>query len=127
MISITSGFDWSFLWKSKPDRDKIAAGLKEALRVGTENSVRLTGRLDGFYKNPQIKIPLPNQLRKIEKVLRQIGLGEQVDKFILSLNRAAEKAAPAAKDIFWKAIKEMTFDDAIAIFKGGDTASNRLF
>lgn len=126
-ISITLGFDWDFLWKAKPDQEKIAAGLKEALRVGTDNSVQLTGRLDGFYKNPQIKIPLPNQFQKMEKVLRQFGLEDQVDEFILSLNRAAEKATPAARDIFWKAIKEMTFDDAVTIFKGSDTAATDYF
>lgn len=127
VFSAALGFDWNFLWKPKPDQKKIAAGLKEALRVGTDNSVQLTGRLDGFYKNPQIKIPLPVQFQKIEKFLRRFGLEEQVDEFILSLNRAAEQAAPAARDIFWNAIKEMTFDDAIAIFKGSDMAATDYF
>jgi hypothetical protein len=127
MFSVTLSFDWNFLWKPKPDQKKIAAGLKEALQIGTDNSVQLTGRLDGFYKNPQIKIPLPVQFQKIEKVLRQFGLEEQVDEFILSLNRAAEKAAPAARDIFWKAIQAMTFDDVIAVFKGSDTAATDYF
>lgn len=124
---VTLGFDWSSLWKPKPDQQKIAAGLKEALQVGTENSVKQTGQVDGFYKNPSIMIPLPDQMQKVEKVLRQLGLGTQVDQFVLSLNRAAERATPAAKDIFWGAIKEMTFDDAINIFEGKDTAATDYF
>lgn len=126
-ITVTYGFDWSFLFQPKPDKGKIASGLKEALEVGTENAVKQAGQVDGFYNNPEIKIPLPDKLLKMEKVLRQVGLGAQVDQFTLSLNRAAEKATPAAKDIFWGAIKEMTFNDAITIFKGKDTAATEYF
>lgn len=126
-ITVAYGFDWSFLFQSKPDKGKIAAGLKEALEIGAENAVKQAGQVDGFYKNPEIKIPLPDQLLKMDKVLRQLGLGAQVDQFALSLNRAAEKATPAAKDIFWGAIKEMTFNDAITIFKGKDTAATEYF
>lgn len=126
-VRVTLGIDWSFLWQPKPDRAKIAAGLKEALKIGTENTVRQAGQVDGFYQNPMIKILLPDQLLKMEKVLRQLGLGAQVDQFVLSLNRAAERATPAAKDIFWGAIKEMTFEDAITIFKGNDTAATDYF
>lgn len=126
-VTITPALDWSSLWKTKPDQQKIAAGLKEALRIGTENSVKQTGQVDGFFNNPAIKILLPNEMKKFEKVLRQLGFEKQVDQFILSLNRAAERAAPAAKEIFWSAIKEMTFDDAIAIFKEGDTAATDYF
>ncbi|MGE5606593.1 MAG: DUF4197 domain-containing protein [Bacteroidota bacterium] len=126
-VRVALGFDWSFLWQPKPDQAKIAAGLKEALKIGTENTVKQAGQVDGFYKNPAIKIPLPEQLLKMEKVLRQLGLGAQVDQFALSLNRAAERATPAAKDIFWGAIKEMTFEDALTIFKGNDTAATDYF
>lgn len=126
-VGVAFGFDWSFLWQPKPDQAKIAAGLKEALQIGTENTVRQAGQVDGFYQNPAIKIPLPDQLKRLEKVLRQLGLGDQVDQFVLSLNRAAERATPAAKDIFWGAIKEMTFEDALAIFKGNDTAATDYF
>lgn len=126
-VGVTLGFDWSVLWQPKPDQTKIAAGLKEALQIGTENTVRQAGQVDGFYQNPAIKIPLPDQLKRLEKVLRQLGLGDQVDQFVLSLNRAAERATPAAKDIFWGAIKGMTFEDALAIFKGNDTAATDYF
>lgn len=126
-ITVTLGFDWSSIFNQKPDKEKIAAGLKEALQVGTDNSVKQTGKVDGFFKNPSIKIPLPDQLQKSEKILRKLGLGSQVDRFVLSLNRAAEEATPAAKEIFWNAIKGMTFDDAVTIFKGNDTAATDYF
>ncbi len=126
-VTVTLAFDWSFLWTPKPDQPKIAAGLKEALQIGADNSVNQTGRVDGFFKNPAIKIWLPDEMKKFEKVLRQVGFEKQVDQFILSLNRAAEKATPAAKEIFWSAIKEMSFDDAFAILKGSDTAATDYF
>src|SRR5512147_759140 len=101
-----------YLDKDKPsdilDNKTIAAGLKEALSVGTRNSVSLVSKVDGYFKNPQIKIPLPENVRKIEKVLRSVGMGRDVDDFLLSMNRAAEKAAPRAQDLFLGAVKEMT-------------------
>jgi len=105
------------------DKETVAAGLKEALTVGSQNAVKTVSQTDGFFKNPAIKIPLPEKVQKVEKPLRKIGLGKQVDEFILTMNRAAEKAAPPAKDIFIGAIKEMTIVDAINILKGGDTAA----
>ncbi|NLY74851.1 MAG: DUF4197 domain-containing protein [Firmicutes bacterium] len=121
------GFDWRFFWKTKPDQPKIAAGLKEALQIGAENTVNRTGRIDGFYKNEAIRIPLPDQMQKAEKLLRQMGLGAEIDQFELSLNRAAEAAAPAAKELFWNAITEMTFEDAVKILNGCDTAATDYF
>lgn len=106
---------------------KIAAGLKEALRVGVANTVTLTGQPDGYFLNQAIKIVMPAQLQSFEKGLRTIGLGTQVDEFILSMNRAAERAAPQAKQIFWKAIGEMTFGEAKTILAGGDTAATEYF
>ncbi|NTW58918.1 MAG: DUF4197 domain-containing protein [Nitrospirae bacterium] len=105
------------------DTETVAAGLKEALTVGSQNAVKTVSQADGFFKNPAIKIPLPEKVQKVEKPLRKIGLGKQVDEFVLTMNRAAEKAAPPAKDIFIGAIKEMTIVDALNILKGGDTAA----
>jgi hypothetical protein len=107
--------------------EKVASGLKEALQVGTGNAVKLTGKPDGFFKNEAIKILMPDKLRTVERGLRAVGYGPQVDEFILSMNRAAERSAPLAKDIFWDAIKQMTFDDARKILGGGDTAATEYF
>lgn len=106
---------------------KIGSGLKEALQVGTENAVKLTGRTDGYFRNEAIKILVPERLRTFEKGLRTVGYGPQIDEFVLSMNRAAERAAPAAKPIFWDAIGAMTFDDARKILSGGDTAATDYF
>ncbi len=106
---------------------KLASGLKEALQVGTGNAVNSTGRVDGYFGNPAIKILMPEKMRTLEKGLRTVGYGPQVDEFILSMNRAAEKAAPAAKKIFLDAVTQMTFDDVRKIFSGGDTAATDYF
>ncbi|MDH3443764.1 MAG: DUF4197 domain-containing protein, partial [Deltaproteobacteria bacterium] len=91
---------------------KVGSGLKEALKVGTENAVVDTGSQDGFLLNQAIKILMPKPLQSIEKPLRFAGYGPQIDEFVVGMNRAAEKAVPFAKKIFWDAIGEMTFDDA---------------
>jgi len=106
---------------------KVAAGLKDALKVGTENTVNITGHLDGYFKNQAIKILMPEKLRSLESGLRMAGFGPQVDEFVLSMNRAAEKAAPAAKQIFWDAIGQMTFEDARGILAGKETAATDYF
>ncbi len=106
---------------------KIGSGLKEALKVGTENTVNLTGKLDGYFLNQAIKILMPEKLRNFEKGLRAVGYGPQVDEFVLSMNRAAEQAAPFAKQIFWDAVGEMTFQDARKILSGHETAATDYF
>ena len=106
---------------------KIGAGLKEALQVATGNSVDLTGRVDGYFGNQAIRILMPDKLRTLEKGLRAVGYGPQVDEFVLGMNRAAERSAPAAKQIFWDAIGAMTFDDGRKILAGGDTAATEFF
>jgi hypothetical protein len=106
---------------------KIGSGLKEALKVGTENAVNLTGKKDGYFLNQVIKILMPEKLKTFEKGLRTVGYGSKVDEFVLSMNRAAEKAAPFAKQIFWDAIGEMTFDDTRKILSGNDTAATEYF
>jgi hypothetical protein len=106
---------------------KIGSGLKEALQVGTENAVKSTGRRDGYFANEAIKILLPPKLKAMEQVLRVMGKGPEVDQFVLSMNRAAEQAAPLAKPIFLEALQQMTFDDARKILRGGDTAATDYF
>jgi Protein of unknown function (DUF4197) len=106
---------------------KIGSGLKEALKVGTENTVNVTGKTDGYFLNLAIKILMPEKLQTLEKGLRMVGYGPQVDEFVLSMNRAAEQAAPYAKQIFWDAIGEMTFEDARKILAGNDTAATEYF
>ena len=110
-----------------PTQDQIAAGLKEALRIGTEHTTALTGKPDGYYRNPSIRIPMPEQLQAFEKGLRVFGFGPQVDEFVLSMNRAAERAAPQAAEIFVGAIDQMTFADAQQILSGTDTAATEYF
>jgi hypothetical protein len=106
---------------------KIGSGLKEALKIGTGNAVQLTGKTDGYFLNQAIKILMPEKLQKVEQGLRLVGYGPQVDEFVLSMNRAAERAAPAAKQIFWDAIGEMTIGDAQKILKGPETAATDYF
>lgn len=106
---------------------KIAEGLKEALQIGTENAVGLVSKLDGYYKNPKVKIPLPESAKKVEKILRKVGFGSKVDDFEMSMNRAAEQAAPEAKALFIDTIKQMSFDDARKILNGKDNAATLYF
>ena len=105
----------------------IVNGLKEALQIGTDYAVATGSKPDGYYKNPSIKIPLPGQVQKVEKLLRTVGYGQKVDEFELSMNRAAEKAAPEAKSIFVDAVKQMQFEDAQKILKGPDNAATEYF
>ena len=107
--------------------DTVVSGLKEALQVGSDKAAGNTGKLDGYFLNEAIKILMPQKLRTVEKGLRMVGYGPQVDELVLSMNRAAEQAAPFAKDIFWYAIKEMSFADGRKVLRGGDTAATEYF
>ncbi len=106
---------------------KIADGLKEALEIGTANAIQTVSRVGGYYNNPEIKIPLPAAVQKMEKILRLMGYGPQVDAFVRSMNQAAEKAAPEAKRIFLDAIKQMTITDARKILNGPENAATLYF
>lgn len=107
--------------------NKVTAGLKEALRVGTGRAVDSTGRVDGYLKNEAIKILLPPRLQSAGRTMRMVGMGEKVDEFEIGMNRAAEQAAPEARKIFVNALVKMTFADARAILTGGDTAATEYF
>lgn len=113
--------------QTAPDEKTTASGLKEALDIGTKNAVREVSKVDGYFKNEAIRILLPEKIRKVGEVLSTVGYKKEVDDFVLSMNRAAEKAAPRAVPIFADAIKHMTFDDAQKILKGGNTAATDFF
>ncbi len=109
------------------DDGQIVSGLKEALSIGTGNAVAATSKVDGYFANATIKILLPEKVQKTAAVLGKVGFRQEVDDFVLSMNRAAEKAAPQARARFVGAIKEMTFADARNILRGGDTAATDYF
>lgn len=102
---------------------EIAKGLKEALIQGITKGSSRASMVDGYFKNPRIKIPFPPEVRKVEKALRDIGLAKQVDRFILQLNRSAENAAVGAKPIFVNAIRSLTIHDALSILRGEPNAA----
>lgn len=106
---------------------EIGAGLKEALRVGTERVVVQLGRTDGFNADPDIHIPLPDRLATARTTLDRFGMGGIFGDLELRLNRAAEAATPRAKALFWQAIGEMTLDDVRTIFHGPEDAATRYF
>ncbi len=106
---------------------EIGDGLLEALRVGTERVVGQVGAADGYNLDPSIHIPLPGSLSNVQSVLKSIGMSKYTDDLELRLNRGAEAAAPEAKELFWQAISEMSFDDVRQIYDGPDDAATRYF
>ncbi|MCA1979490.1 MAG: DUF4197 domain-containing protein [Thiobacillus sp.] len=136
-------FDWNDMLKSvvnKPASQPAAAGgvnalsntdinaaLKEALTRGADAAVAQLGVKDGFFGNPQLKIPLPKNLQKAEKAMRMFGMGQQADDLVLAMNRAAEAAVPEAKTLLVESVKQMTLDDARGILTGGKTAATDFF
>jgi len=103
--------------------DQVVAGLKEALVVGAERGTKSLSAADGFFGNAAIKILMPEEAKKVEKTLRSVGLGRQVDDAVKTMNRAAEDAAKSATPIFVKAVKEMSIQDAMGILNGGNNAA----
>lgn len=109
------------------DTATTAKGLKEALATGTERAVASVAKPDGYFGNQLIKILLPDKLQQAVELLKKVGYEKQVDDLVLSMNRAAEKAAPKAAAFFGNAIRSMTLEDAQGILTGGDTAATRYF
>jgi hypothetical protein len=106
---------------------EVAAGLKEALATGTENAVQSLSKTDGYFSDAAVKILMPGKMQQAADVLKKAGYQREVDDFILSMNRAAEQAAPKARPIFEDAVKKMSFEDAQKILKGGNTAATDYF
>jgi hypothetical protein len=104
---------------------EIAAGLRQALDFGIDKQVSKLARTDGFFKNELVKILLPDELKKVDKTMRDIGLGKLADEGLKILNRAAEDAVKEATPIFVAAVKEISFEDAKGILLGNDDAATR--
>lgn len=102
-------------------------GLKDALMQASAAAVGKLGVADGFYKNPQVKIPLPESLKSVEKGMRVLGMGKQADELVLRMNRAAEAAVPEAKTLLVDAVKKMSVQDAKAILSGPEDAATQYF
>lgn len=109
------------------DEKTNAAGIKEALAVGTERAVKDLSRQDGYFGNAAVKILMPPKIQKVADVARMAGFQKQVDEFVLSMNRAAEAAAPLAARYFADAIRDMTLEDVRGILMGGDTSATDFF
>jgi hypothetical protein len=109
------------------DEKTNAAGIKEALAVGTERAVKDLSKQNGYFGNAAVKILMPPSIQKVAEVARMAGFQKQVDEFIFSMNRAAEAAAPLAARYFADAIRDMTFEDVRGILTGGDTSATDFF
>ncbi|MDX8408187.1 MAG: DUF4197 domain-containing protein [Mariprofundaceae bacterium] len=108
-------------------RGDIAAGLKQALEKGTTRTVKRIGHADGYWKNPRIRIPLPDKWQRPARLLAKAGMGSYAEDLQKRINRAAEIAAPLARPIFLDAIRQMRFSDVQRIWKGPDDAATRYF
>jgi len=106
---------------------EASGGLKAALIQGAEKAVGQLSAVDGFFGNNEVKIPLPDALKKAEKTMRMFGMGKQADELVLKMNRAAEAAVPEAKALLIDSVKKMTVADAKAILTGGDDAATQYF
>ena len=105
--------------------DEMIAGLKQALEKGAEYAVDYLGKTDGFFANQSVKIPMPEQLKTVEKTLRSLGQDQYADEFVLTMNRAAEEAVPLTLDILKKGVASMTIEDAKSILQGPDDAATQ--
>lgn len=108
------------------NREAINA-LKTALDKGSRAAVDQLGRVDGFFGDARVKIPLPESMKRAERTMRRFGMGKYPDELVLAMNRAAEAAVPEAKQLFVDSVRKMTVTDAKGILTGGDTAGTEYF
>src|SRR5882672_11834099 len=113
MLGLLTG--WAITAQANLDaltNQDAVSGLKAALEKGSGVAVDVLGKTDGFFGNGAVKIPLPDSLKKYEKLMRNVGMGKQADELILTMNRAAEAAVPEAKKLFVDSVKKMSVQDA---------------
>lgn len=109
----------------EPSSSEINLGLREALKVGISNAILRSSQTNGFYNNPNIKIPFPPEAEKAAQTLRDLGFDKMVDDFVETLNHGAEQASAKAAPIFAEAITNMSFSDVYAIWRGEDDAATQ--
>lgn len=110
-----------------PNQTDMNKAVLEALSVGIKRAIALLGRKDGYFLDTQVRIPIPRDLQRLEKLLRKFGQDKYADRFIKSMNRAAEQAAPQTSRIFLDAIRNMSVRDARKILQGSDDAATQYF
>ncbi|MSU59303.1 MAG: DUF4197 domain-containing protein [Pedosphaera sp.] len=125
--SLGKGTNQTTLTAAALSQGEVVDGLKQALGKGVERAVASLGRADGFLTNLNVKIPIPEKLRTVEKTLRTLGQEKMADDFIASMNHAAEQAVPLAASVFGDAIKQMSIADAKGILAGTNNAATRFF
>ena len=125
MLAVGPGAAWAQL--DKISNQDATSGLRAALEKGSQVAVASLGKPDGFFGNGAVKIPLPDSLKRYEKLMRRVGMGKYADELILTMNRAAEAAVPEAKVLLVDAVKKMTVQDAKGILTGGNTAGTEYF
>jgi Protein of unknown function (DUF4197) len=108
-------------------QDEIAAALKQALSKGVENAIAVLGKNDGFLKDVSVKIPMPDQLKVVERGLRAVGQDQLADEFVTTMNHAAEKAVPEAAAVLGDSVKQMTLADARTILTSTNNAATAYF
>ncbi len=112
---------------SLPGTTKESSAIKEALEIGVKKAVDTLGKKGGFYDNPLVKIPLPKNVQMVGDTLKKAGMGKYVERFELSMNRAAEEAVPETAKVLAETIKEMKLEDAKKIVTGPDNAATEYF
>jgi hypothetical protein len=126
-LSVSQAQTPSLSGLSKITEAEAGEGIKGALNQGIEKAVTSLNKTDGFFGSQFYKILLPPEVQKMERKIRSIGLGGEIDKAILQINRGAEDAVGAAKPIFIDAVKSMSVTDAINLIQGGDGSVTRFF
>lgn len=112
---------------SSLSQEQLISGLKEALAKGAQHAVTNLGKPDGFLKDTSVRIPLPENLRRVERGLRALGQGQLADEFVTTMNRAAEQAVPEAAGVMGDSVRQMTVADARAILTSTNTAATAYF
>jgi hypothetical protein len=126
-LATLAGLPTGAAWALALTESDAALGVREALARGTESAIGLLGRKDGFLGNPKVRIPLPGYLDDAAKLLRSFGQGKRVDSLVTAMNRAAESAVPAGRDLLVGAVRDISVEDALKIVRGGDNAVTRFF
>jgi hypothetical protein len=108
-------------------QDQVVTGLKEALGKGVQQAIARLGHDGGFLTNAEVRIPMPQKLRSVEKTLRAVKQDKLADDFVTTMNHAAEQATPEAASVFSDAIKSMSFADARTILAGTNNAATEYF